>query len=154
MVPTKLWDMQTSLRSLYTLCTEPVCRRYSITRTELDILLFLADNPGLDTAAEISGLRCLAKSHVSTSLRSLERNGYIAKTAEAGDKRRIHLMLTEAADAVVRAGKQQQAAFADIILSDIGREELQHFHECIVQMENNIKKYLEAHASQAKKKGQ
>lgn len=70
----------------------------------MDILLFLANNPKYDTAAEVSDIRCLAKSHVSTSLKSLEESGYIAKFSEGSDRRRIHLKLTEKADAVIREG--------------------------------------------------
>ena len=146
MMPMDLWNIRTSLRSLYTMCVEPVCRSYTITRTELDILLFLANNPKYDTAAEISELRHLVKSHVSISLKSLEAAGYIEKTMVEGDRRRIHLKLTEAADPVVREGQKQQAAFAGIIIAGLGDEELQEFHSCLSQMEQNIKKYLEEHA--------
>ena len=37
------------------------------TRNELDVLLFLANHPGLDTARDISELRGLTKSHVCKS---------------------------------------------------------------------------------------
>lgn len=146
MIPMNMWDIQTSMRSLYTMCVEPVCRNHGVTRTELDILLFLANNPKYDTAAEISDIRCLVKSQVSTSLKSLETNGYIAKTMESSDKRRVHLKLTESADAVIREGQKQQSAFADIITNGLDEEERQQFHAYVVRMEQNIKKYLEEHA--------
>lgn len=146
MTPMNMWDIQTSLRSLYTMCVEPVCQNYAITRTELDILLFLANNPKYDTAAEISDTRHLVKSHVSTSLKSLEANGYIVKTTEAGDKRRIHLKLTEAANAAIREGQKQQSAFADIITANLDEEERRQFQSYMTRMEQNIKRYLEEHA--------
>lgn len=146
MIPVNMWDIQTSMRSLYTMCIEPVCRDHGITRTELDILLFLANNPKYDTAAEISNIRYLVKSHVSTSLRSLEMNGYIEKAAKTGDKRRIHLKLTEAADAVIREGRKQQSVFADIITDGLDEEERRQFQSYMTRMEKNIKNYLEEHA--------
>lgn len=146
MIPMNMWDIQTSLRSLYTMCVEPVCQNYAITRTELDILLFLANNPKFDTAAEISDIRHLVKSHVSTSLKSLETKGYIVKKMEASDKRRVHLKLTEAGDTVIHEGRKQQSAFADIITAGLDEEERQQFHSYMTRMEQNIKIYLEEHA--------
>ena len=146
MIPVNMWDIQTSMRSLYTMCIEPVCRDHGITRTELDILLFLANNPKYDTAAEISNIRYLVKSHVSTSLKSLEMNGYIEKAAKTGDKRRIHLKLTEAADAVIREGRKQQFVFADIITDGLDEEERRQFQSYMTRVKKNIKNYLEEHA--------
>lgn len=145
MIPTNLWDIQTSMRLLYTMCVEPVCHSYNVTRTELDILLFLANNPKYDTAAEISDIRFLAKSHVSTSLKSLEANGYIVKTTEAEDKRRVHLKLTEAASDVIREGQKQQAAFVDIIMDGLSQKERKQIHSGIEQIGKNIKRYMEEH---------
>lgn len=146
MIPVNMWDIQTSMRSLYTMCIEPVCRDHGITRTELDILLFLANNPKYDTAAEISNIRYLVKSHVSTSLKSLEINGYIEKATKTGDKRRIHLKLTEAADAVIREGRKQQSVFADIITDGLNEEERRQFQSYMTRVKKNIKNYLEEHA--------
>ncbi len=146
MLPTNLWDVQPSFRSLYGMCVEPVCQDCSITRTELDILLFLANNPKYDTAAEISEIRYLAKSHVSTSLKSLEQNGYIVKFSEGNDKRRIHLRLTKKADAVIREGRTRQSAFANIVMDGFDMEERQQLYSFLTRMKENIKNHLEEYA--------
>ena len=65
MIPLNLWELPAPIKALYADCMEPVCHTYHITRMELDILLFLANNPKYDTAAEIIEIRYLAKSHVS-----------------------------------------------------------------------------------------
>ena len=139
MAPMDLWENQPSFRSLYALCIEPVCQRHGVNRTEFDILLFLANNPRYDTAAAISDVRHLAKSHVSVSLRSLERQGYIVR-------RQVHLRLTAKATAVVRAGRERQRAFAEIILDGLSEEERELLRGCFTRMERNIMTYLEAHA--------
>ncbi len=146
MLPTNLWDVQPSFRSLYGMCVEPVCQDCGITRTELDILLFLANNPKYDTAAEISEIRYLAKSHVSTSLKSLEQNGYIVKFSEGNDKRRIHLRLTKKADAVIREGRTRQSAFANIVMDGFDMEERQQLYSFLTRMKENIKNHLEEYA--------
>ena len=141
--PHSIWDMQQPLRSLYTACVEPLCLSCGITRTELDILLFLANNPKYDTAAEISEIRRLAKSHVSISLRSLEENGYITRESEKADKRLIHLRLTEKASRVVQEGRQRQAAFAELIMDGFQEEERRQLHSFLVRMRQNIEHHLE-----------
>ena len=141
-IPMRLWDLQQPLRSLYTLCVEPVCRDFGVTRTELDILLFLDGNPDHDTAAEIADQRCLAKSHVSTSIQSLERNGYLTRLAGRADRRLIHLRLSEKAARVVRAGKDARDVFLGIITAGLDEEERSRLHVYIERMEENIFSYL------------
>ena len=48
-----------------------VCAKHGLTRLETDILLFLANNPGYDTARDIVAVRMIAKSHVSASVETL-----------------------------------------------------------------------------------
>ncbi len=141
-IPMRLWDLQQPLRSLYTLCVEPVCRDYGVTRTELDILLFLDGNPNYDTAAEIADQRCLAKSHVSTSLKSLEKNGYLTRLAGRADRRLIHLKLSEKAARVVKAGQDARDVFLGIITAGLDAEERARLHVYIEKMEENVLSYL------------
>lgn len=68
-----LWDGLSLFKKIYDQSLEPVCKKYQLTRMELDILLFLANNPGYDTAKDIIERRRLTKSHVSMSLKDLER---------------------------------------------------------------------------------
>ena len=41
-----LWDGLSLFKKIYDQSLEPVCKKYQLTRMELDILLFLANNPG------------------------------------------------------------------------------------------------------------
>ena len=45
MLPVNPWEHQNAVKSLYTNCVEEVCTKHGITRMELDILLFLANQP-------------------------------------------------------------------------------------------------------------
>ena len=62
----------TLTKKIYDRTMEPLCSQYHISRMELDILLFLANNPGYDTAKDIVCQKRFTKSHVSTSLHLLE----------------------------------------------------------------------------------
>lgn len=64
------WDYFTHARTLellYHKLQSPVLTRYRMTQIELDVLLFLANHPGLDTAKDIVEIRRLTKSHVSAA---------------------------------------------------------------------------------------
>ena len=49
----EFWEGVGLMRKLYQQSVEPVCTRFSLTRMELDVLLFLANNPDFDTARDI-----------------------------------------------------------------------------------------------------
>ena len=65
MLPINPWEHQNAVKSVYAKCVGKICETHAITRMELDILLFLANNPCFDTATDIVENRFLSKSHVS-----------------------------------------------------------------------------------------
>ena len=69
------WDKHKTIISYYELLSGAVCDRYELTQMEYDILMFLHNNPQNNTAAEIVKIRKSTKSHVSTSLKTLENKG-------------------------------------------------------------------------------
>ena len=68
----KFVDFMADSRDFYTGLIDPVCKKYGLTQMEFNILLFLANNPECDTAAQIIKKRAFTKSHVSMSVRSLK----------------------------------------------------------------------------------
>lgn len=70
---------ETALRAQksYSRLMEPVCKKWDLTHNELDVLLFLANNPEQNRAADIVRGRGMSKGHVSLSLRSLEARGWL-----------------------------------------------------------------------------
>lgn len=55
------WENQKVVLAYYAQCVKPVCEAHGLTRMEFDILLFLANNPAYDTAADIVRIRMLTK---------------------------------------------------------------------------------------------
>ena len=62
----------------------PVLEKYQLTQLEIDILLFLANNPPFDTARDIVEKRHLAKSHVSAGVESLASRGAVGAFQAGG----------------------------------------------------------------------
>ena len=105
--------LKTALRAQksYSRLMEPVCKRWNLTHNELDVLLFLANNPVHDTATDIVEVRHLTKSHVSASVKTLQARGYLQRVFLDGNHKTVHLRLTPAAGPVVEQGAVPSKAF-------------------------------------------
>ena len=69
------FDTMARAQKGYARLLEPICKKWNLTRNELDVILFLANNPDYDRAVDIVNHRGLSKSHVSLSINSLESRG-------------------------------------------------------------------------------
>ena len=54
----------------YAMEKRAVMEKYDMTSIEVDVMLFLANNPQFDTAAEIVSIRKIAKSHVACGIQT------------------------------------------------------------------------------------
>ena len=66
---------------------------YGLTLIEANVITFLHNNPGKDTAADITELRMLSKGNVSQAVESLIQKGLLKRIPDLHDRRRIHLAL-------------------------------------------------------------
>lgn len=138
-----LWEVLGPFKMLYSSYLESVCKEYELTRTELDILLFLANNPTCDSAVDIVQKRYLAKSHVSTSIRTLTERGFLEQFRDHRDKRVIRLKICNAAAAVIQAGIQAQKACYECMCEGIPENRIAEMNDVLLQIRENIKKYSE-----------
>ncbi|MDO5153187.1 MAG: MarR family transcriptional regulator [Eubacteriales bacterium] len=119
------FDVLNKAKKSYARCLEPICKKWGLTRNELDVLLFLYNNPPFDRAADIVSRRGMAKSHVSLSAANLEQQGLLARRFDANDRRTVHLELTDRGRTVAREGRDAQQRFFDQIYGSITAEELE-----------------------------
>ena len=68
----------------YAAALRPLCERTGMAQGAVDILLFLANNPGLDTARDICLYRRLKPGIVSLHVESLAREGYLERRHAGG----------------------------------------------------------------------
>ena len=88
-----------SLLRLYDKMLKKVCREYDLSVIEADVVSFLQNNPGKDTAVDIVELRMLSKGAVSKAVESLMQKSLLERIPDREDRRRIHLKLKpEASD--------------------------------------------------------
>lgn len=124
------------LYHLYNEILDKVLKRYGMTQMELNILLFLANNPQYDTAAEMVSICKLAKSQVSAAVENLASRGYLRRELEG---RRIHLYLEPAAEPVIADGRQCRKTFSDVVLGGISQEEREVLNHMLMRMEQNAR---------------
>lgn len=72
----------------------PLLERTGLAMREVNVLLFLANNPDYDTARDISVFRAMSKSQVSQAVELLWAEGFLQRTPDEADRRIIHLSIT------------------------------------------------------------
>ena len=98
--PTDFLTNTRRIIKLYESMLRSICEKYRLTLLEATILSFLHNNPGVDTAADITELRMLSKGNVSQAVESLIQKGLLLREQDGADRRRIHLHPTPAAAAI------------------------------------------------------
>ena len=131
------WDDMAAMRSLYSAQLDAVGRECGLARVELDILLFLANNPQFDTATDIVERRCISKAHVSQSVKSLEQRGYLERRYAGDTRRTIHLHLLEGAQAAVDAGRQAHARCLAALLDGFSEVECEQLRSYLSRISDN-----------------
>lgn len=137
------WENQAHIKSLYAECVEPVCRKFHLTRMELDILLFLANNPQFNTATEIIEHRHLTKSHVSLAVSTLVEKGYLTKHKSEHNRKTIRLRLCPAADDIIHDGREAQKFFGSVLFKDFTPEDYRQLSTLFERVTQNIINYYQ-----------
>lgn len=138
-----LWDSLNAFTKLYDDILQPVGEKYHLTRAELDILLFLANNPQYDRAADIIEVRKVAKSHVSASVKELLAKGYLKGTYDDGNQRDIHLHVTKKADSIISDGRREQDKFRKTIFNGMSQTEMNALDRSLQKLIQNAEQYYE-----------
>ena len=124
----------------YHAALSPLCAETGLPPAAADILLFLANNPGMDTARDICTYRHLKPSIVSFHIDRLVSEGFLLRQSVPGDRRKTALVLTEKAESVVERGRGLQKAFADRLIDGLSEEDLAHFRRCVAAFDRNIER--------------
>lgn len=135
------FDIMTQSQKMYNRQLEPICRKWELTRNELDILLFLYNNPEYDRAADIVSRRGIAKSHVSLSVNSLEGKELLLRQFSQEDRRTAHLKLTEQGSSIAAEGRLAQKHFFNALYDGISEEEMLLWRKITQKVCENIENF-------------
>ena len=133
------FESTASANKSYSKQLEPVCQEWNLTRNELDILLFLYNNPEYTRAADIVSRRGIAKSHVSLSVTSLEEKGLLQRRFSEQDRRAAHLELLEQGRTIAAQAREKQQIYLTMLYQGITEEEFEIWRNITKKIRENIK---------------
>ena len=138
MRPLDFISLSSKMMKAYETVCQPVCKRYQLNQTCLDVILFLANNPEYNTAKDLWEIRGIRSGNASVAIETLVRRGYLKREADAQDRRLQRLILTERANEAIAMGRQAQHAFGEQMMSGITEEELQLYWKISEQIRENV----------------
>lgn len=112
--------------------------KFDLTINEVKVILYLAHTKKNNTAKDIADNLMISKSHVSMSVNNLEKRGYLLRKNDDKDKKKLHLVLTEKSDIVVRDIKKIKNNVREKVLKDISVEELELVESISLRMRKNL----------------
>lgn len=140
---TELFIGMRSMFRLYDKLLKKVCMEHDLTVIEADIISFLQNNPGKDTAADIVELRMLSKGAVSKGVEALIQKSLLERIPDKEDRRKIHLKLKPQAGPVTETVNEVREEFLNTVLEGFTKEELEMQNRFFQKLFDNTKKAME-----------
>lgn len=130
-------------KKFYTSQFETVAARHGLNQLEIDVLLFLHNNPDCRTASDICRYRGLAKSNVSKAVEHLRSMGLLTVDPAANNRRQRMLGFTQAAAPLLKelAAIQQETVAA--VSADLTPDEEQAMQDYLARMDATLRRLTE-----------
>lgn len=133
------FDIMGMAKKSYSKILSPIYSKWEIARNELDVLLFLHNNPQFDRATDIVTYRGIAKSHVSLSVANLENRGFLVRRFDETDRRTAHLKLTEQGSVVAKEAREFQTQFFVALYQGVSEDEFVLWGQITEKVCDNIR---------------
>ena len=134
----QFYALSRQLQNAYAAQMRPLCEETGMAQTAIDILLFLHNNPGCDTARDICTYRQLKPALVSLYVENLVQSGHLRRESVPEDRRKSRLILTAQALPVDQKGLAVQTAFTARMLEGLSDEDLAAGQRCLSVINQNI----------------
>ena len=138
MNPIDFISISTKAMKAYETFCQPVCKKYQLSQTSFDVLMFLANNPEYNTARDICEIRGIRTGIASVAIDLLVKSGYIQRQPDASDRRITRLILTEKSEEIVQSGRLSQREFGMQMTAGISKEEMDAYMETAQKFRANI----------------
>ena len=130
-------------KKYYTAQFEGAAAAYGLNQLEIDILLFLHNNPELCTASDICRYRVLAKSNVSAAVERLRSRGVLTVSPAPGNRRQRLLGFTDEGRTMAAALAEIQRRSIEPLFEGFTAEEQQRLQEYLSRIDANIQRCLQ-----------
>jgi len=123
---------------IYDYLCQPICKKYDIQQTALDIVLFLANNPEFNTAKYVHKYRGIKQSMVSFHVEKLVQDGYVEREVVPTDRRQVRLHCTAKAEQMIEDGRKMQQLFMRCITENVTEEQKELYMGVLQTLKSNI----------------
>lgn len=117
-------------------CMQSV-EEYSLAPNEIDVLVYLSNNPSFNTAKDICKYRGISKSLVCHSVETLCKRGYLTIKEDEKDRRILRLTLSESSAPIIAKLKKARREFQATLYEGLSKEELKMFQSVLEKMIKN-----------------
>ena len=119
----------------YAALCKPLCQKLHLPQTAFDILMFLANNPGYQTASDVVEVRKLKANLVSVNVDRLVQEGYLVREADP-----------EKACPIIEQCRALQEEFGARLLEHTNEAQRKAFFETMDIINENLDAILEGEA--------
>ena len=145
MTPVPITDFLSVMEQLIKLHNrlfDRLTQQFSLSHTEIQLILFLSSHPGRRIAQDIVRLRLLSKASVSRAVESLRKKGYLDCQTSETDRRSVQLTLSPKAQDVLQENRRLQQEMLSALLQDVPAEDYQTMMSVIERMNRNAARLL------------
>ncbi len=125
------------MRRIKQACCVELSRHYDLTSNEIAVIAFLGDVPNA-SATEIGNNLGFRKSHVSLSVDSLCKRGYLKKEADPDNRKLFHHNLCKKADPVLADIAKKKIQIEEIFFRGFTEEEKKSWSIYMKRIVDNI----------------
>lgn len=143
MNPIDFISTSTKAMKAYESFCQPLCKKFQLSQTSFDVLMFLANNPESNTARDICEIRGIRSGMASVAVDFLVKNGYLIRQADPDDRRIWRLLITEKSTEIILTGKQIQQEFGHQLTEGISEKDLKVYMEIAEKFKENILKIVQ-----------
>lgn len=112
MFPSELLTANKKIMHVYESFCTPLCKKYQLNQSDLDLILFIANNPMYNTAKDVCEIRGIKKGIVSVTTERLVQSGYLIRKNDIHDRRIQRLCLTEKCQPIIADGRESRRIFS------------------------------------------
>ena len=125
-------------KKFYDLSFKEKAKEYNLQMIDIHILLFVKNNPTLNTARDVVYSRSLSKSNVSNALEKLRKRNLVRLEEDSGNRRIQRIFLEPEGEAVALELKKVQALCFKRMLKGFSEEERKILNQSIGRIDENV----------------
>lgn len=126
--------------ALYKKIKNNTCKKYKITPTAFDIIMFLNENPEVKTANELCRNLGIKPTMASYDIEKLINSNYVVSSPDINDKRKNIISLKDDSKPIIDEGIVLQRIYKEKLFENISDDEKENFYKILEKMTYSVDK--------------